>query len=975
MNSASSCPSVEELRAFALGEILEPKLSLLAKHVEGCADCLAKLDQIRAEDAVSEALPAQDSTYPPPHNPMVEELIPRLAALRARFAAGDGAEALQTALTEESDNRHGFESRDPGDRPELRPPVVSGYEIFEELGRGGMGVVYRARQVKLNRLAALKMILHGVHAGAQHLARFRTEARAAASLEHPNVVHIYEVGEHDGRPFLALEYVDGGTLARKLAGTPLAPQAAAALVETLAGAVHAAHAKGIIHRDLKPANVLLTGDGIPKISDFGLAKRLLAEPDASALAGPTESGVIFGTPSYMAPEQATGTPGSTGPATDVYALGGILYEALTGRPPFKAATPLDTLEQVRSQEPVRPDQLQPGLPRDLQTICLKCLEKEPAKRYASALELAEDLRRFLNGEPIRARPVGRSERLRKWVRRKTALAALLALASLSAVTLVAGVFGHNVRLQAALEEAQKNRERADQNLARARQAVDEYCTHVADDPRLKREDQRALRKKLLETAIPFYEEFVRQKADDPSLLADQGRALLRLALLRRELGEHQSALADAEMATGIFMNLTGVHPEEPDYAAELGKCRRTEGLLLVDLGQRDKAQDALRQAIDVQERLGAGQPGRAEDRSELAASYHKLGDLLSDRGANEEARVEYQKAVGLLEPLAASDLALPQYCADLASARISFGAVLLFLGREEDSRSEFQKAIDMQQRLVAKHPFESYYRVNLAKSRNNLGSLLAMLGKSEPAAEEFRQAIGLQITLAVENPSAAEYRYDLARSRINLGSVLLNLGRWEEARAEYRKAMELCQRLAADFPAVQDYAVYLAWVMGNYGHLERDSGQPQDSLAWFDKALSGLDQVLAKDPRLAFARANQQEFTAGKALALARLGRRAEALKVAVPLADDKELADDALYYTACAFAVCSKRDPSKPMSGQQHAERALALLRHAATAGYFANPEKLSKLGTDKDLDPLRRRADFTRFLHDLQSLAGKPK
>jgi serine/threonine protein kinase/WD40 repeat protein len=351
-------------------------------------------------------------------------------------------------------------------------PVVPGYDVLKELGRGGMGVVYWAWQGSLSRTVALKMLRGGADAGPPELARFRTEAEAVARLHHPHIVQVYDVGLAERCPYLALEFVDGGSLAQKLTGTPLPARHAARLLELVARAVQAAHQKGVVHRDLTPANVLLarsdSAHGVPlggpeeteyyepKVTDFGLAKLLVG-------GGPTltHSGTILGTPSYMAPEQAGGHGKEVGPATDVYALGAILYELLTGRPPFKAETLLDTLKQVETVEPVAPSRLQPKLPRDLTTICLKCLAKEPHKRYASAEELAEDLRRFQAGEPIRARPVGRTERLIRWCRRNPAVATLAGSVALLLVLIAIGSSVLSWRLHGALTESEADRDRAE----------------------------------------------------------------------------------------------------------------------------------------------------------------------------------------------------------------------------------------------------------------------------------------------------------------------------------------------------------------------------------------------------------------------------------------------------------------------------------------------------------------------------------
>jgi eukaryotic-like serine/threonine-protein kinase len=336
-------------------------------------------------------------------------------------------------------------------------PEVPGYEILGLLGRGGMGVVYRARQLGLDRTVALKMILTGFQAGPKALARFRAEAAALARLQHPNIVQIYDVGETAGRPYFVFEYVAGGSLAQYIQGTPQPVRPAAQLVETLARAVHVAHANGVIHRDLKPANILLRDEredargesrevwplaprlafSTPKLTDFGLAKCDDGDGEAPGLRGHTVTGDLLGTPSYMAPEQAMVPRQPVGPAADVYALGATLYELLTGRPPFMGETPLASVLQVLNNEPIPVTGLQPNVPRDLETICLECLRKEPRRRYGSALELAEDLRRFLLGEPIRARPVGAVEKLWRWVRRHPAAAGLLAAGLLApAVALI-----------------------------------------------------------------------------------------------------------------------------------------------------------------------------------------------------------------------------------------------------------------------------------------------------------------------------------------------------------------------------------------------------------------------------------------------------------------------------------------------------------------------------------------------------------
>jgi WD40 repeat protein len=420
-----------QLQQMVAVQLRSPEAEAVEAHVEACASCQQQLDKLtNTRDFQGRQRPA---SLEPWEESAPKELHPALAG------AESGEDFLRQLAKDLPTNMWVFQ--EPGGRgaagtspptnaivaATADQPVVVGYDILGKLGRGGMGVVYQARQRDARRVVALKMILAGAQARPDEMARFRTEIEAVARLQHPYIVQIFEVGAQDGRPYFSMEFADGGSLAQQFAGIPWPGRRAAHLLEQLGRAIHYAHERGVLHRDLTPANVLLMADGTPKITDFGLAKILLGEPGLNTPGCQTQSGAILGTPSYMPPEQAAGRSKEIGPAGDVYALGAILYEMLTGRPPFRAETPLETLRQVIAEEPVPPSRLQPHLPRDLVTICLKCLRKESVKRYASASALAEDLRRFQAGEPILARPIRSWERAVKWARRRPATAALLAL--------------------------------------------------------------------------------------------------------------------------------------------------------------------------------------------------------------------------------------------------------------------------------------------------------------------------------------------------------------------------------------------------------------------------------------------------------------------------------------------------------------------------------------------------------------------
>jgi serine/threonine protein kinase/tetratricopeptide (TPR) repeat protein len=538
MGPRTSCPEQKQVERFLLGEASRAAAASVQAHLQDCAVCRAMMagladgesaeptlnDEATAEEtprapnravaarptqtieyvAAAAPEPTQTVQYVPTAAPEPTQTVQYVQAAQVDEAPAGAAGACDKQSPDDSTatvQYQGGDARRPSEQKDTLPataPVpegveVPGYEILQELGRGGMGVVYKARDRRLQRIVALKMVLAGAHAGAVGLSRFRAEAEAVAQLQHPNIVQIYETGEHEGRPFFALEFVEGGSLEQRMQERTLSVQASAELVETLARAIDVAHQRGIVHRDLKPGNILLRQPDergsnpsildartsmvrsraasalVPKIADFGLAKRV--DDDSSQ----TQSGSIMGTPCYMAPEQAAGRTREIGPAADTYSLGAMLYELLTGRPPFKAGNPIDTIRQVIEQDPVPPRQLEPRVPHDLETICLKCLEKEPARRYHSAGALADDLRCFLHDEPILARPTPAWERAWKWGKRRPAVVALLGVSALAALGMLMFIVWHNVSLRAQLDEA-----RADERLARQREQ------EALEDQRLER---------------------------------------------------------------------------------------------------------------------------------------------------------------------------------------------------------------------------------------------------------------------------------------------------------------------------------------------------------------------------------------------------------------------------------------------------------------------------------------------------------
>jgi serine/threonine-protein kinase len=965
-------------------------------------------------------------------------------------------------------------------------PTSSGlrFTILRPHARGGLGEVFVARDEELHREVALKQIQDRYAADSRSRGRFLLEAEVTGGLEHPGIVPVYGLGTYgDGRPYYAMRFVRGDTLQDAIdryhrAGSHDSDPGSRSLdFRKLLGrfvdvcqAVAYAHSRGVLHRDLKPDNVMVGKYGETLVVDWGLAKPVgrtegaerpeegTIQPFSRDEYEATQMGSAVGTPAFMSPEAAARRVDQLGPAADVYGLGATLYYLLTGRLPLAGDDLGQVLQRVQRGDFPPPRAINRSVPLALDAVCRKAMSLQPQDRYASVRALADDVEHWLADEPVSAWPEPWTVRARRWVGRHRMAVTAAAAGVLVAVVCLGSATG---LLAAANRRERQERERADQNLARARDAVDRYCTHVAEDPRLRQQDLHALRKQLLETAVPFYEDFAHQHGEDPALLADRGRALLRLGRLRGELGEQKRALDDCGAGAELFARLAEAHPEEPGHRADLAECCRVRGIWLHDLGRLEEARAEFHRAIGIMEPLAAAFPTVTLYRWGLARCRNSLAGTLDLLGQPEEALTEYRKSIGLVEPLATAFAAVSAYRGELGLARMNLGYLLTKLGRSGPAQTEYQRAIALQEQLAVDFPTNPEWRWNLAQTRYNLGILMSGLARSEEARGEFQKAMDLLEGLGKTFPAVPNYRYQLASNHIDLGNVLDDLGRKEEALAEYRKAISLLEPLVTSFPAVARYrrdlanahynladaladqallkealteyqkardlaeqltaafpadpeyrwrlavdllgvggvmrslgrreeaeaeyrratAVneqlvekcpqipnYAAWLARSWaclGQLELDGGRPATALALYDKASARLRAVLVQQPGMALAQDEMKETTAGKALALARLGRHAEALALAGPLAQDKDLSADGPYLAACALAACSAGKPNELASA------AVVLLRKAHARGYFKHPENLRHLKTDGDLTSLRNRDDFKKLLAEVESKA----
>lgn len=749
----------------------------------------------------------------------------------------------------------------------------AGYELLEKLGSGGMGVVHKAIQPGLKRVVALKTLRAGSDASAQILARFRREAELTAKLRHPNIVPVFEVGEDNGEPYLAMEYVPGGTLRDHLRNKSLPAAEAARLSETLARAVAYAHAEGVIHRDLKPGNILLAGtseDGKgsrtvlassplsgrpspldPRITDFGLA---VGRDHPSAL---TRQGQIVGTPSYMAPEQAAGRSDATLPAVDIYSLGAILYECLTGRPPFLAETEIETLLQIAERDPVRPRQLQPRIPRDLETICLKCLYKDPAKRYSTAGELADDIGRFRAGDSIRARPAGLVENSGKWIRghpsaAMAVAAGLLVMVGFLVVTAVytshlkatrdgaeldAARAVHNAKLA---EEAGKKAENANAKLQaslaaeerqrrNSRAVLDGVVAEVVDEWLLRLPALNEAQREFLDKLLKDYESLASNSPDDDASRLGLARATTRVANMRRLIGRVAEAEKAYARARELFESLGGKDPEFASCLGGLAILREAEGNMAESVPLRE-------QALRLREEHSKLHPEDAAARLAALGTRNQLafGLILASRPA---------EALKILESTGQwADGVSVALRMELAISHNARGQAQYDLQKFDAAGRDFRQSIELAEEILLARPETPGMTSIIGRSAVHLASI-QMGGLDKSSAQALETATKAEAALAglvAAYPGLPGPRVDLGKAQNIIGVLEANAGQFDKAEKSLRNSISTMQAALKIQPSRSPAEDGLGGAHCNLALALRGKRDLSGSIQMFDQALDLL---------------------------------------------------------------------------------------------------------------------------------------
>jgi serine/threonine protein kinase/tetratricopeptide (TPR) repeat protein len=918
------------------------------------------------------------------------------------------------------------------------------YRVLRLHATGGLGEVLVAHDEELHRDVALKRLQAPHTRNAESRSRFVREAEITSRLEHPSIVPVHAVGQDaEGRPFYTMRFIQGETLRqasqRFHAGQPgcaagvrrLALRQLLSRFVTVCNTIAYAHSQGIVHRDIKPDNIILGPFGETLLIDWGLAKEVSKpgstrqrgpEPIVPGAGGPTPTrdGAVIGTPAYMSPEQAAGRADELGPASDVYSLGATLYMLLTGAAPFQGRHVPEILDKVKRAEFLPPRQRTRDLPRALEAICVKAMSGQPQQRYGTALALAADVEHWLADEPVSAWREPWMTRLRRWSSRHRtvmavgAAAAVVALVSLAAATLLLNAANQRERDARSLAEqnaqvAQDQRQTAEQNLQLARQAVDQYCRSVAQDPRLREHDLEDLRTGLLRTAAKFCDEFVRRQSDDPEVLAEQGRAYLLLGFITDETGAKPEAIAHYQKANAIFADLARDHPTVADYQRNLAQGHDHLGKLFGDTGQPAAALEEYTAALHLREELLQTHTAEADYQNDLAVSHSLLGLWHKSDRQWDRAREELDQSIKIRKELLDRQPGVLAYQAGLADAHNNLAIVYRGLGQPKRVEEELLQVLATWEERARAQPPDSDVRSRLATSHFNLGVLYADQHRTDEAETSYKKALELRDELVRMHPTVTDYQSKLAHSHFSLGALYKESKRPVEADTAYARALALNQKLTESHPTVTAYAVDLGKTCCHLGYLKLSKSQ--EALDWFDKAAHTHEAVLQRQPGQADARESLGHVHAGRALALYGLQRYAESVPAwdqAVALAigpkreewqlqrastlnragdharaaaDARELAGksslptDSLYTLACIQAQAADvvlQDEQIATAERQklageYGAQAVQLLRRMQTAGHLEGPKRLAKLRDAPVLAPLRSREDFQALLKEL--------
>ncbi|MDA1053350.1 MAG: serine/threonine-protein kinase [Planctomycetota bacterium] len=680
--------------------------------------------------------------------------------------------------------------------------LIGDYELLSELGRGGMGVVYRARQRSIDRIVALKVIrrdqLQSLHPESQRsvVDRFHQESMAAAKLEHDHIIRLYEVGESDGQQYFSMQYVRGPSLADVLRSGPLESHRAAGYMAAVASAVVAAHEAGILHRDLKPQNVMLdeTTDRV-LVADFGLAKLIEGEEQL------TIAGEVMGTPSYMPPEQARDASRVT-EKSDVYSLGATLYHLLTAKPPFQAATVVETIRQVIDEPPVPPTRLNPAIDRDIETICLKCLEKEPSRRYDTARALADDLLRYVRGEPIAARPLTVFGRTFRWCRRKPVTASLIATAAICLLgAFISATVGYVMTSRALAKSEARYRQ--------SRSTVDFFFTRVSETGLLDEPGMQALREDLLSRALEHYREFVDSRKDDPGLENELGQANFRLAKITQKIRSPAEAIDLYRHSLAIQQRLMNENPDNESFRHDVGETLNAMGRAFYELKQLDEAERAFREARQLREQLVEADEADPERTRLLANTLMNLGTVEEKRGDFAAAKASIAEAQRRRSKLLDRDPENLVVRRDRAMGYYNLGTGVLALDNptaEESTEAvrALEHAINDFEAILKRQPGSLMDQSRIASCRRMMGDVLGdpsfgLLDTGAALESYLKARAGIQ-KLAEQNPLVFDYQKQLAGLHVSLGRLQISCQDVDAAVASVQMAITTLLPLADKTP-------------------------------------------------------------------------------------------------------------------------------------------------------------------------------